>query len=175
MRTQTRFRYLQWSETFKHEKPFEVLIDLPVGTPPEAMTNMMYQEAELEVVEDARGLEAELKLDSHGFEYIKHSSVMQKADFAHRDKLLSLYLPECEELLKTTLDGADYVHIFNWRASTELDYTQTMSLTICSSVTHRDLWGGKWISVMAWLEQGLPKVFMLVSTLVDYILGAEIL
>jgi len=62
------------------------------------------------VVTDISGDEDAYMLDTHGFQYCRHTS--QEKTFVDEDAIRTVYYPECEALLKN-LTGATKVHIFN--------------------------------------------------------------
>mgnify|MGYP005987685231 CR=1 FL=1 len=62
------------------------------------------------VISDVSGNEDRYKLDSHGFQYLKHDS--QEELFTDDERIRSVYYPECEQIIKAAT-GAETVHIFN--------------------------------------------------------------
>lgn len=62
------------------------------------------------VVHDVKGDEGKYTLDSHGFQYIHHSSA--EKDFINEEAILTTYYDECKQLIKD-VTGATRVHIFN--------------------------------------------------------------
>ena len=52
------------------------------------------------VVHDIAGDEDKYKIDSHGFQYLKHES--KEKEFLDDDKIKAEYYPETEKLLKDT-------------------------------------------------------------------------
>jgi hypothetical protein len=115
--TKAVFEYLEWSDLFNHEKPFQVLIDIPSNAPDQRRANCSFSEGEEELVEDVRDNVNQFSLDKHGFTYITHRTQLQGADFKDRKKVEELYLPECEDIIRQTLEDVDQVHFFNWLVS----------------------------------------------------------
>jgi hypothetical protein len=62
------------------------------------------------VVSDISGDEDQYTLDSHGFQYCRHSS--REEEFTDEQQIKSIYYQECEQLIKD-VTGARAVHIFN--------------------------------------------------------------
>ncbi|KAL4936542.1 hypothetical protein BDV06DRAFT_204810 [Aspergillus oleicola] len=108
------FRYLKWQELYKTEKPFQILIDLPDNTEGQRQTNLEFYDGSEVDITDVRGMPRSLDIDIHGFTYAHHDSCLRNEDFFDKEKVESIYLPECEELLRATLAGVDKVHVFNW-------------------------------------------------------------
>ncbi|KAF2475059.1 uncharacterized protein BDR25DRAFT_384605 [Lindgomyces ingoldianus] len=61
------------------------------------------------VVRDVSGEEDKYRLDSHGFEFVRHES--KEKGFEDDDAIISLYYRECEQIYKSAT-GATSVHIF---------------------------------------------------------------
>jgi hypothetical protein len=61
-------------------------------------------------IHDVTGDEAEYSLDTHGFQYIQHTSA--ETDFTDEEAIVSTYYKECKQLVKN-VTGASKVHIFN--------------------------------------------------------------
>jgi len=61
-------------------------------------------------IRDARRLNEEFKLETNGFELVKHPTKVR--DFYDPDEMLSVYYKETEELIKTT-SGATRVEVFD--------------------------------------------------------------
>ncbi|CAI6070965.1 unnamed protein product [Clonostachys chloroleuca] len=63
-------------------------------------------------IHDLGGDEDHYLLDSHGFQYCNHKS--QEELFVDDDKIQSVYVPECQALIKHAT-GARDVHVFNYK------------------------------------------------------------
>jgi hypothetical protein len=74
------------------------------------ITNDRPHRAHKFVITDISGDEDKYALDSHGFQYCRHSS--GEKDFIDEQVIQSAYYEECERLLKD-VTGASRVHIFN--------------------------------------------------------------
>jgi hypothetical protein len=68
-----------------------------------------YEQRDVEI-EDARPRAAELRLDVHGFEFVRHQTAVR--DFFDKAALQSVYYPEIERLVKQ-VSGASRIHIFD--------------------------------------------------------------
>lgn len=78
---------------------------------------MSYNGGKKEIVVDVRSTESKYSLDANGFKYVKHKSQLSSKDFELRLRIQSVYLPECERLIRREMNDVDLVHFFNWRAS----------------------------------------------------------
>ena len=107
------FEYIQWRDIYQHEKPFEIFIDLPPELKDTQRTNLIFQPVAKQMIHDARGSEADFDLDTNGFTWKKHGSNLE--NFTNPDRIVDTYLPEMEEFIKSQIDGADRVFIFDWR------------------------------------------------------------
>ena len=79
------------------------------------------------VVENVRGKEDSVSLDTTGFQYYKHTS--KYTTFANEEEILREYYPENIELIKK-LTGASRVELFDY--STYLQLMHLRDLTDCS-------------------------------------------
>jgi hypothetical protein len=89
-------------------------------SPDKRKDNLTYKPGPLEKVHDVRGAGNHFTLDQHGFEYIRHSTRVSDVNIYSKEHVENIYLPECEQLLKNVLDGADEVHVFDWRVMLRL-------------------------------------------------------
>lgn len=108
------FRYLKWQELYKVEKPFQVLIDLPEDAELKRQTNMEFEDGSEMTITDIRAVQSRPQIDTHGFTYAYHDSSLTEDQFLDKVNVESIYLPECEALLRSSLDGVDEIHFFNW-------------------------------------------------------------
>ena len=109
------FEYIQWRDIYQHEKPFEIFIDLPPELKNARRTNLIFQPVAKQIIQDARGREADFSLDTYGFTWKRHRSNLE--NFTNPDRIVDTYLPEMEEFIRSQIDGADRVFIFDWRVS----------------------------------------------------------
>lgn len=108
------FRYLKWQELYKVEKPFQVLIDLPEDAELKRKTNMEFEDGPEVTISDVREVDSWPQMDTHGFTFVHHKSTLTGDQFFDKADVESKYLPECEKLLRSSLEGADEVYFFNW-------------------------------------------------------------
>jgi hypothetical protein len=111
--TSASFLYFQWQDVFQKEKPFELFIDLPPDLPDPRRTNLVFEGAPEEFVEDTRGSEEKYSLDTHGFTFRKHKTTFD--NWSDREAVEREHFPEIEQLLKDQVDGVDRVFFFDWR------------------------------------------------------------
>ncbi|KAH6873455.1 hypothetical protein B0T10DRAFT_499784 [Thelonectria olida] len=112
-----RLNYIQWSDTFVTEKPYEVISDVPDGC---KKRNFNLSPGPEQAIHDIRGLEHQFSLDENGFEVRKHA---MKNTSATKDDIERYYLPDIKSLLENVDPGAE-VHIFDWRLRSS-DKTRT--------------------------------------------------
>jgi hypothetical protein len=111
------FRYLEWNDIFRHERPFQILIDIPPDAPDQRRTNCTFASQSKILVKDVRDNLEGFQLDTHGFTFVKHESKLKDTQFKDRVEVEKMYVKECEDLIKQYLEGVDRVHIFNWLVS----------------------------------------------------------
>ena len=113
---EARFHYIQWQDLYEHEKPFEILADIPKDSPDKRATNVVLREEAPELVHDVREDEASYELDKHGFAFREMLS-----EFSEFDKRLLVegdFLPNhVKPWLLDNVDGADRVEFFDWHVS----------------------------------------------------------
>lgn len=79
-------------------------------------SNLRFKRGPKEVIHDVRNSpDANLTLDVHGFQWGESPTQMSRSDFDNEKKVQSIYLKEVEAYLKSTVKGADHVHIFSSR------------------------------------------------------------
>lgn len=105
--------YLQWTDVYKSEKPYEVLINLPYEKSQLARTNLAFAPVERRI-EDVGGRESGFNLDTHGFCWRRH--ITSVVDFKNRDVVVDHYLPEMESFIRGQTGEVTKVFIFDWRA-----------------------------------------------------------
>lgn len=108
------FTYLHWQESYKTEKPFQILIDLPADAKDQRRTNVEYRQGREQEILDVRAVSEDFDIDLFGFTHVTHRSSVRGADFYDKAIVEEQYLPECEALLRRVLDKVDKVHFFNW-------------------------------------------------------------
>ena len=105
-------RYLKDLELYKHEKPFQILTDIPESARDQRFTNLEYEEVE-ETFSDIRGNEDTFTLNDHGFTYRHHNFNFDQ--YENREAVEADYLPKIEELIKEQVEDVDKIFIFDWR------------------------------------------------------------
>lgn len=119
---QAKLTYLQWQPSYTHTRPYR--IGQFVGRrksnkakPRERTTNLVFCEADLaETIKDVRGF-APFNLDANGFAYLKcpRPALTNAYDYSDAAKIENIFLPECEDILRRHVEGADEVMIFDWK------------------------------------------------------------
>jgi hypothetical protein len=107
-------QFIKWSDLYATEKPFQIFIDLPAADDVRR-TNVVFEEKDV-LFRDIRGKESAFSLDRQGFMVRRHSKILG-LETPTVSFIENVYLPSVEELLKTEIEGADRVFIFDWRVS----------------------------------------------------------
>lgn len=113
------FQYLEWKDLFYHEKPFQIIIDLPQDALASRKSNLTFHQGGEELIEDVRDRLDEFDINKHGFFYVTSSSQLSGSDFEDKKKIEEIYLPECEQLVRNAIEGVDRVYCYNWLVSNE--------------------------------------------------------
>ncbi|OAA43583.1 hypothetical protein ISF_09668 [Cordyceps fumosorosea ARSEF 2679] len=103
----SQLNYIQDSDLFLTQKPYEVLSEVPPGL---KKRNFELGLGSPEIIHDLRGQEAEFDLDRNGFQIVNHA--LETAIF-NEETVANEYLPAVEVLLKSLEPGID-TYIFNW-------------------------------------------------------------
>jgi len=110
---QATFSYFQLQPHHEHEKPYEILIDLPEEAQHVPRSNLAFETADC-IVEDARGHEAEFEIDSHGFMWRRLRTAVE--DLKDRASIETEYFQEVEQFLRGLLGPqVRKVKFFNWK------------------------------------------------------------
>lgn len=107
------FEYLQWSELYEEEKPYEIFLDDTSLLNGVKRTNLEFKRSPVQQIQDIRGNESSYSLDTHGFQWVTSSVNVQ--DLRNEKGILGAYIPAMECLLLDRVEGADRVIIFDWR------------------------------------------------------------
>ncbi|PVH88887.1 methyltransferase CmcJ [Cadophora sp. DSE1049] len=106
--------YLQKLELYKHEKPFEILMDIPEDAKDQRHFNTKF-EAREHIVRDMRISSEDFNLDKNGFTVHKFPSCLDTQGTVDRKRVEEQYLPEVEKLIRDNVIGVDQVFFFEWR------------------------------------------------------------
>ena len=107
-------RYLKWLDLYNKERPFQVFIEIPKDASDQRTTNLEWEQR-LEKFHDVRGREDSFTLDGNGFMYLHAPTEFH--DFGSPEAVEAQYLPEIDDLLRSTVDGIDRIFFFDWRVS----------------------------------------------------------
>ncbi|KAL4938265.1 hypothetical protein BDV06DRAFT_201213 [Aspergillus oleicola] len=121
---EARLTYLQWQPDYTETRPYRV--SQFVGRrkrkkkEPEKTTNLVFREADQpETIKDVRGLPAQppISLDGNGFAYLQcpPPALTEAYEYSDPWKIEKIFLPECEDILRSHVEGADEVIIFDWK------------------------------------------------------------
>lgn len=101
------FEFLQWQESYEKQKPYEIF--LPLDSFGEQHRNKVPRsnlvfEPRTVSVQDVRGREGDFGLDTHGFQFVRHSTGVI-ADLKDRRAVSERYVPEMMGVLRECLAG----------------------------------------------------------------------
>lgn len=128
---QTSLDYLKWSKVYHVEKPYEILVHLPNLSKKQKAIPRSNLEFEYRTVsvEDIRGYEQNFDLDTHGFTFMRHSTVVE--NLKDPTSVNQTYVGEMAKVLQRAL-GSDYhnvqVFCFDIRVRFAPDIHQSTSL-----------------------------------------------
>lgn len=95
----------------QEDKPYQIISDVGPHSVPKI--NFRFRTYEAETITNIRGYEREFALDTHGFSF--HSVTTRFTEWDSQELVETKYFQEVENLLKTFVDGADHIEIFDWR------------------------------------------------------------
>lgn len=107
------FRFIQWQELYKREKPFQVLTQIPPEAEDQRDNNLIFKDEQVEV-RDVRSMSIPPTLDTYGFMFRKHA--LSCADFGSRRAVEETYFPEVERLMRQEVEGVGGVFIIRLEA-----------------------------------------------------------
>ena len=108
-----KFEYIKWSDTFKKEKPYQILSGLAKSSTI-SNTNITFEQSEVEEkVTDIRQNHDAYSLDSNGFNV--HTISSDFADWSNQAKVESEYIPQViEPFLRKHVEDVSQVVVFDW-------------------------------------------------------------
>jgi len=126
--------FIKWLPLFKHEKPFNIFINLPKNAEDTRTNNLEFDVIDT-TFHNIRGQESDFSLDDHGFQFIKYTHDFE--DFENRNAVETVYLPQVEQMVRENIPDAEEIALFEWRVS--LPQNTIFFANLCSSeITH--LW-----------------------------------
>lgn len=105
---QTSMNFLSREDLYQREKPYLCLFETPEGFP---KSNIRLSKCTDLKIEDVRGCDSTVSLQTHGFAIMPLKSKLSYDDFDDAVKIKTQYLPEVAELLRR-LTEASRVQIF---------------------------------------------------------------
>jgi hypothetical protein len=116
--TQVSLEFLQWQSLYEIERPFQILINIPIDAEDQRTDNLVFHRVPVSV-HNVRANLTTFNIDECGFKYVHHQS--RVGDLSDRESITSEYLPECEAFLKEHLSDVDEVFFFDWRVCLRAD------------------------------------------------------
>ncbi|KAL2861947.1 hypothetical protein BJX68DRAFT_13871 [Aspergillus pseudodeflectus] len=132
----TELTYLEWQPSYTHTRPYRISeyvgrrrkgknkAKQQQGDEGEGKndklpnTNLVFRTSEhAETIRDIRGSAEQFTLDTNGFAYIRcpPPALTRAWEYADPRKIESVFLPECEAILRREVEGADEVVVFDWK------------------------------------------------------------
>ena len=113
---QATIQFIKWQDLYKREKPFITFLDLPTDHKEQRKSNVDFEDIRVRI-SDIRGMEDAFQLDIHGFMIAQLPPYTGSLDTA---TIRESHLPAVEKLLKSKVEEADRVFIFDWRVRAKL-------------------------------------------------------
>ncbi|KXJ88484.1 hypothetical protein Micbo1qcDRAFT_17472 [Microdochium bolleyi] len=111
---QARVDYLKRLPLYQVEKPFQLFIPIEPDAKDQRPSNLEFESKEV-TFHDVRDQLSDCRLDSHGFQLLRHPTGLPSASFENRGLVESVYFDEVRDILKTVDGGYDKIFIFDWR------------------------------------------------------------
>ncbi|PQE06497.1 hypothetical protein CJF32_00002342 [Rutstroemia sp. NJR-2017a WRK4] len=111
-----RVQFLQWTDLYLTEKPFQLFLDIDPNAADQRKTNLVFEEKDIHVT-SLRGQEHLFSLDQNGFivrKFSEAASCFQETP-PDEDLVETKYFPAVERLLRKEVDGIDRVFLLDWR------------------------------------------------------------
>ncbi|KAK0726357.1 hypothetical protein B0T21DRAFT_413689 [Apiosordaria backusii] len=94
------FQFLQWQALYSNQKPYEVFLPAESFRDKIPRSNLVFEPRSVRV-HDVRNRRDEYTLDTHGFQFIRHTTRVK--DFEDPAVVHDAYIPEMEQLLRQHL------------------------------------------------------------------------
>jgi hypothetical protein len=137
---QTKLKYLQWQSSYTGTRPYRIA---QFGRKRKhddenKPHNLIFQEGDVaETIRDIRGTthgegNHEFSLETNGFVYREYPAPLftNAKDFGDPDHIQKVFLPDCERILKTEIEGVDRIIIFDWKVSTRRTFRTDAGSTV---------------------------------------------
>ncbi|KAK4224665.1 hypothetical protein QBC38DRAFT_484888 [Podospora fimiseda] len=101
--TTATFQFIKWQETYKTQKPYEILLPLPAGSEDKVPRSNLVFESHRVPVYDVCNDVGSFTLDTHGFEFVKHTASVKNFKEPENISGKNGYVKEMEEWIKSHL------------------------------------------------------------------------
>ncbi|KAM3071209.1 hypothetical protein ACMFMG_008800 [Clarireedia jacksonii] len=111
-----RVQFLQWTDLYLTEKPFQLFLDIDPDAADQRKTNLVFEEKDIKVT-NLRGQEDLFSLDQNGFIVRKFPEAAACFENTIPDESLveKKYFPAVENLLRKEVGGIDRFFLLDWR------------------------------------------------------------
>ncbi|KAH9985174.1 hypothetical protein F4779DRAFT_632510 [Xylariaceae sp. FL0662B] len=127
--------FLQWNDIYNVEKPFQTFINLPSDAEDKRSTNLMWEKRP-KIIRDLRSVNT-FEIDESGFIFRNYPSRL--TEFSDKNKILTTYLPEVEDIIKKELKGVEKLrraeHV---KEDTVVDLNNPMNWLLPAEYAHVD-------------------------------------
>jgi hypothetical protein len=113
-----RVQFLQWTDLYLTEKPFQLFLDIDPNAADQRKTNLVFEEKDIRVT-NLRSQEHLFSLDQNGFivrKFPEAASCFQETP-PDANIVETKYFPAVERLLRKEVDGIDRLFLLDWRVS----------------------------------------------------------
>jgi hypothetical protein len=101
--TEASFEFIQWRASYEKQKPYEVFLPLASfdeNTTKVPRSNLAFEPRAVRV-QDVRGQQEHFDLDTHGFQFVRHTTTV--GHLKDRTAVNEQYIPEMESFLRLHL------------------------------------------------------------------------
>lgn len=144
MDVETKLTYLQWQPEYSSSRPYRIAQFGRKRTnnqQPKPHNLVFHKPDRTETIKDIRGCTGkEFTLETNGFVYARYPPPVftEPKEFASTEQVQSVFLPECEEILRKEIPNIDQVFIFDCKVCMDTDFSAYSPLTpACRSEKRR--------------------------------------
>ncbi|CAK7235401.1 hypothetical protein SCUCBS95973_009257 [Sporothrix curviconia] len=113
---ETELEFIQPLDLYAKEKPYWLFLANARDQPNLRETNVVETKVNVPV-EDIRGRESQFRLETNGFQYVKHGQTF--TDFDDASRIVAEFLPQVQQLIQDHIPYAERVYVYDWRTRLE--------------------------------------------------------
>ena len=107
--------YIEWSDSFEHEQPFMLFVDIPDDHPDQRRTNVVFRQHPTTIHDLREDDLGRFSVEMNGFAFRELDEVAVIHDSKDFD---DKYIPAVKDLIRREFSGCDEVLITSWRVGT---------------------------------------------------------